>query len=236
MTVSAVQPTLLPVREPVRHPARYTDALLPVLARGLTGCRCILDPFAGTGKVHDLAPLLPGARIFGSELEWEWAAWRPGKTAVGNALSLPFADGTFDGICTSPTYGNRLADHAKYSKIWSRVTYTEHLARPLHPDNSGQLQWGPEYRQFHVDAWTEAWRVLAPGGRFVLNIKDHIRGGVVQPVTEWHIAALVSLGFSVLAHEHVATPSLRAGANAEARVGYESVVVLHKAGTVNKNS
>jgi len=30
---------------------------------------------------------------------------------VGNALSLPFEDDSFDAVCTSPTYGNRLAEN-----------------------------------------------------------------------------------------------------------------------------
>ena len=50
------------------------------------------------------------------------------------------------------------------------------------------MQWGDAYRSFHVKAWREAWRVLRPGGRFVLNIKDHIRNGERMPVTDWHEA------------------------------------------------
>ena len=36
--------------------------------------------------------------------------------------------------------------------------------------------------------------MLQPGGRFVLNIKDHIRAGKLQPVTAWHIEALGGAG------------------------------------------
>lgn len=226
----SAQALLFPdVRAPVRHPARYTETLLPVMARMLAGATRVLDPFAGTGKVHDLAPLLPGAVIVGNELEWEWAAWRRGMV-VGNALHLPFADGTFDAVATSCAYGNRMADHHDARDASRRNTYRHALGRPLHPDNAGQLQWGEEYRQLHVDAWTEARRVLQPRGRFVLNVADHIRDGVRQPVTAWHIGCLCALSFRVLAHERIATPGLRAGANRDARVGYESVVLLERNG------
>ena len=226
MTIEA--PTLFPVRAPVRHPARYSDALLPVMARALQGCRRILAPFAGTGRVFDLAPLLPGALIIGSELEFEWAAWRPGKTAVGNALSLPFADGAFDAVATSCTYANRMADHHEAHDASRRNTYRHALNRPLHPDNAGQLQWSAAYRDFHLRAWTGARRVLCPGGRICLNCKDHVRDGKVMPVTEWHITTLVNLGFTLVNEWRIACPGLRVGRNAEKRVGYESVVLLRR--------
>jgi SAM-dependent methyltransferase len=225
--VPEAQALLFPVRERNRHPARYTPTLLPVMARLLAGARCILDPCAGTGRVHDLSPLLPGAVIVGNELEWEWAAWRRGNV-VGNALALPFADGAFDAVCVSPAYGNRMADHHEACDASRRNTYRHALGRPLHPNNAGQLQWGEVYRRFHVDAWTEARRVLAPGGRFVLNVADHIRDGQRQQVTAWHIGCLCALSFRVLAHERIETPGLRVGANAEKRVGYESVVLLER--------
>ena len=81
---------------------------------------------------------------------------------------------------TSPTYGDRLADHHDARDGSVRHSYKHDLGRDLHPDNSGAMQWGPAYRDFHTAAWVEVRRVLRPGGRFVLNVKDHVRGGVVQ--------------------------------------------------------
>ena len=43
------------------HPAKYTDALLPVMASMLRGRRRILDPFGGTGGAFRLEALVPGA-------------------------------------------------------------------------------------------------------------------------------------------------------------------------------
>ena len=111
-----------------------------------------------------------------------------------------FGDATFDAICTSPTYGNRMADHHNARDASPRHTYRHVLGRPLTRGNSGALQWGDgiageEYRALHVAVWTECRRVLKPGGIFVLNVKDHIRGGVLQEVTKWHSVALLMLGF-----------------------------------------
>jgi hypothetical protein len=86
------------------------------------------------------------------------------------------------------------------------------------------MQWGAEYRMFHVAAWTEARRVLEPGGVFVLNIKDHIRGGVRQHVTDWHIEALEGQGFRWTDHVKIDCPGMRFGRNGNARVDYESVI------------
>ena len=206
------------------HPAKYTDILLPVMAGMLRGRRRILDPFGGTGKVFLLEHWLgAGVEIQAVELEPEFAAVNP-RTKVGNALALPWPDGYFDAVNTSPTYGNRMADCLQDN--WQRISYTDRLGRKLSPDNSGAMQWGPKYRAFHVAAWTEARRVLQVGGAFVLNIKNHIRAGKVQPVTEWHIEALTALGFRLQRHERVPTPSMRYGANSDKRVEYESVILF----------
>lgn len=210
------------------HPAKYTDAFLVAFVDALRGSKRVLDPFGGTGKIFLLNRWLPDLQIEAVEIEPEWAALNP-RTTLGNALALPWPDGYFDAICTSPTYGNRMADHHDARDDSPRNTYTHTLGRTLHPDNGGAMQWGDKYRDFHRKAWTEARRVLQPGGRFVLNIKDHIRGGVVQPVTKWHIDTLDDLGFREVWHRKIAAPSMGYGANGTVRVPYESVILLELA-------
>lgn len=227
----------------VSHPARYSGALLPIFVELLeehdAGPR-VLDPFAGTGGIHELqsgsrafpsgtlfSSQRPGFETVGVELEPEWARVHP-DTLCASALDLPFASDTFDAICTSPTYGNRLADHHNASDPHLRRSYTHDLGRKLTPGNSGAMQWGDEYRDFHVRAWNESARVLRPCGLFVLNVKDHIRKGLRQPVAEWHVTTLRRLGFTLLESVDVTTPQLRQGENASLRCP-EQVFVLRGA-------
>lgn len=216
--VESKQVPPLPITKPdlgngVSHPARYSDVLLPIFAELLAGATTVLDPFAGTGRIHELQPEFS---TVGVEIEPEWADLHP-DTIVGSALSLAFDDWSFDAICTSPTYGNRLADHHNAVDPHLRRSYTHDLGRALHPDNSGGLQWGEEYREFHRRAWKEAARVLRPGGSFVLNIKDHTRAGARQAVSAWHVRELLDLGFVFIDCVGVDTRQLRQGTNTEAR-------------------
>lgn len=221
-----VDPAAKPV---IRHPAKYTDSLLPVFARMLRphvlSCSYsydVLDPFAGTGKVHLLSKMLP-IHTYGVEIEPEWSAMHQ-KTQQGNALNLPWPDSHFDAVVTSPTYGNRMADHHVAKDGSQRNTYTHAIGRKLHDCNSGQMQWGSNYREFHIAAWTEARRVLKRGGIFILNIKDHIRTGKRMHVTDWHIETICAIGFKMIEHKKVNCPGNGYGQNGNARIPYESVV------------
>jgi len=204
------------------HPAKFSDEILAYLMRELAPYNRILDPFGGSGKIHTLDRLICG-KVFSTELEFPWIERNQGAINA-NALMLPFQDQTFDCICTSPTYGNRMAD--TYTDGSNRITYTAKLGRKLHPDNSGSLQWGEKYRQFHIQAWNEITRVLETGGSLILNIKNHIRGGDEQEVTEWHIATLRSLGYALRTHAEIATQSMGYGENRDVRVEYENVITF----------
>jgi SAM-dependent methyltransferase len=196
------------------HPARFSKKLMPIFEEYLDGYFWVLDPFAGTGRIHDV----PGEHhTIGIEIEPEWAELHP-STIVGDATDLPMVwTDRFDAICTSPCYGNRLADHHNASDGSLRRSYTHDLGRKLHPNNAGGMHWGPEYRELHEKAWNECARVLKPGGRFILNIKDHIRGGIRQPVTSWHLGVLVDLGLRLFAVQVVDTPQLKQGENSHLR-------------------
>jgi DNA modification methylase len=77
-------------------------------------------------------------------------------------------------------------------------------------------------------AWAEAYRVLRPGGLLILNLKDHIRRGQVQPVTDRHTSAAQELGFWFLDQIVTSHPGQRDGANARLRVPHETVSVLRR--------
>lgn len=211
----------------IKHPAKYTSSIMKVLDEVTVSGR-VLDPFAGTGRIHQLGgPLSECKRqTWGVEIEPEWATMHP-QSIVGNALCLPFCPESFDAVVTSCTYGNRLADHHNAKDGSVRHSYTHTLGHTLHPDNSGAFHWGDKYREFHVKVWQEVHRVLRPGGQFVLNIKDHVRRKQVVPVSEWHKQTILALGFTLHQEIKIDVPSLRYGKNRE-RLTFEWVYDFRK--------
>lgn len=95
----------------VKHPAKYSKAILPVLENWIDGSGPVLDPMAGTGRLASIDPY-----AYLNELEPEWAdlcreTYPSARVTCGDARHMPYDDGDFLTICTSPTYGNRMADH-----------------------------------------------------------------------------------------------------------------------------
>ncbi len=211
----------------VAHPAVFSGPILPVVGQLLDPShQRILDPFAGVGRIHELPQYVAWEiATVGVEIEPEWADLHE-QTVLGNALDLPFPDDEFDAVATSPTYGNRLADSHNAKDGSVRRSYTHDLGRRLSDDSSGDLHWGPKYREFHEQAWSQVARVLRPGGRFVLNISDHIRKGKRQYVSSWHTATLLAMEFELVDVSRVQTQRLRTGSNAQARVASELVLAF----------
>ena len=212
--------TLFDLPEPlVKHPAKYSPELQPILRRMLRGASRVLDPFGGVGTIHRLG--LPG-ETYAVEIEPEWQCQHP-RTMLGNALELPWSDGFFDAISTSPCYGNRLRDNYEAHDRHERLGYRHQLGRPPHPDNAGTLAFGPAYQDFHRRVWHEASRVLQRSGIFVLNVKDYFENYQRQYVTDWHIQTLESLGYMLIEHVKVPVKGYRRGIGTQ-RMAYESMI------------
>lgn len=201
-----------------KHPAPFSAAVLReirrILDNQLHGKGSVLDPFAGVGGIHNLA----GYLTYAVEIEPEWAdvSRELGPTLCTDSRTLtPFlgVEEQFDAIVTSPTYGNRMADHHNAKDGSYRRTYKHLLGRDLTPGNSGGMQWGEEYRQLHRDVYANMTPLVRSGGLFVLNIKDHIRKGDQVRVGEFHISCLLTLGWSLESTTEVSTPGFRFGAN-----------------------
>lgn len=217
--------------EKVKHPAKYSDELIPIFAKYLTGCQSVLDPLAGTGKLNEIRKHGFDGMIFLNELEPEWACQglkEGAAVTTCDARSLPYSDLFFDAICTSPVYGNRVSDSHNAKDGSRRITYTHMLGRKLSEGNTGCLQWGTKYREAYKEIWKECVRVLRYGGIFILNISDHIRKGEIVPVSQWHVDTLIEFGLVLESHEEVETRRMRFGANNHLRVSHENVFVFRK--------
>jgi DNA modification methylase len=213
-----------------RHPAQFSTPILDTIAALLVVYvnpgSTVLDPFAGVGGIHALSDY----RTVGVELEPEWAAAHP-DTICGDStdLSCMFDPESVDAIVTSPAYGNRMADnYAGDANGSRRFTYRIALGRALSPWNGAGLQWGTEYRNLHETVWAECHTVLKPGGMLIVNVSNHIRKGIEQPVVEWHLSTLIDLGFRLEEARPVRTMRMRYGQNGERRVSTEKVLALSK--------
>ena len=227
-----------------KHPAKFSSPIMDHFTEVLhrwepdlpetelnPGGISILDPMAGVGKIHQLAG--GSWRTFGVELEEEWASQHE-KTLKGDARDLPWLDGSFSAVVTSPSYGNRMADQylgekgAEPGKRSKRNTYAFALGRRLTDGSGAALQWGTGYRDLHSLIMAEMVRVLHPGGILVLNMSDHIRQGSRQYVTSWWFEEARHRGLFFVEGQRIETRRQKQGANRDLRVDGEQVLVFVK--------
>lgn len=204
----------------------------------------VLDPFAGTGLIHTIdqhdtwaveiepewatmhprtivgdATVLPFPKAsfdavatsptYGNRLADQYDGRGTCRACKGDGLRHKMGVTYLDQACER--CGGEGRDNSK------RYTYRLALGRPLHPRNTGRMQWGPAYWHMHWSAWVEARRVLRPGGLMALNISNHYRGKELMPVVGWHRARLQELGFVYRGSVEIETRRMRHGANHDAR-------------------
>lgn len=211
------------------HPAKFNEDILLALYEVLfehAPAGWVVDPFGGVGTIHELP-----FNTFHIELEPEWEAQAAQR---GPGVCMDFfewwPDTDIDAFVTSPTYGNRMADNhtPKPEDKSRRITYRHSLGRELDPMNSGGMQWGDDYREFHADAWRQCYDIVVPGGLLVLNLKDHIRAGKKMPVVAWHRAICTRIGWRFVKEVKIPAKGMGFGANGQVRVDHEVVVVFQK--------
>jgi len=212
----------------VKHGAKYSDEILDVaskiIARELQ-VRVALDPFAGSGRVHEIADEC-NLWTFGIEIEPEFATMNT-KTFVGDStVDIPkwFEDGSVDVVFTSPCYGNRMADVDMRESCAG--TYAKWLGRPPSKNSAGGMQWGKKYFDLHERVWGQVTLASKRGALFVLNTKDFPRNFKRVHVGLWHLNVLTSLGWSWVGHEMVDAPGQNFGANQGHKVNNEDLFIL----------
>jgi tRNA G10 N-methylase Trm11 len=220
----------------MKHPAKYSMPLLGIFKdivyenyplQNKQQKVKILDPFAGTGRIHDIDL---NFETVGIEIEKEWADMHE-KTICADSTNMPFNDDFFDFIITSPTYGNRMADCHNAKDGTKRNTYTHVLGRMLSDNNSGKMQFGNSYKKLHEKVYQECKRVLYDGGYLVLNMKNHIRKGIEVDVCGWHKQCLLDIGFDFKYEITVKLKGNGFGKNMDKKVPYEKVMIF----TASKN-
>jgi hypothetical protein len=224
------------------HPAKFSAPILTRIVRTLETIGSmdaskqpllVVDPFGGVGGIHRI--VVAGIRTLAIEIEPEWAEE---SAKLGPTICTDFFKwareveaNSVDVFCTSPTYGNRMADHHVPSPedTSRRNTYRHVLERPLTPGNSGELQWGNDYQDFHRRALRAMFGILKPGGYLILNVSDHIRKRQKMPVVAWYKTTARAIGFELVSDELIPTKRNRQGENHEARVDGEHLLVFRKA-------
>ena len=223
------------------HPAKFPDAVLDTLVLMLQerwgdgGNQTILDPFAGTGRIHTLQD--HGWKTWGVEIEHEWADPQPNTICGDSTTDLrtilrPHVDPRvlgegFHAIVTSPPWANGMGQRSPHTNDKgqsTRFSYADGLGRRLCENNTGALRWGPRYRELVDLVWRQCADLLAPGGLMVVDNRDSTRTGTIQPVTAWHITTLHGYGLKLAGIGAVAAQGVGQGSQKTA-VGNAQLLV-----------
>lgn len=213
----------------MKHPAVYSDGFIGIFSKILKDKKNVLDPFAGTGKIALIKEHGFNGEVICNEIEPGFAnlsKYSVDKWYFEDAEFLNLKD--IDAICTSPTYGNRMADHHEAKDDSKRITYRHYLGEPLKEGNTGMMQFGEKYRSKHINIYKNLFKILNDNGIFILNISNHIRKGEEIDVVNFHKEAMEEIGFSLHHQIKVNTKRMKFGKNSEKRVGNECILVFEK--------
>jgi hypothetical protein len=221
----------IPAEPPDFHPAKWSPEILAVIAPVIRARRLpVHDPFAGTGdRLGQLCAQL-GLTFTGTEIEPEFA--RDSRVRAGDSTDPATYPQHEYVIVTSPAYPNGMSDHFKASNVTGRHTYRQALTqtigydRPLHPNNMGR--YGIRYGQHALDRHYDIARQCVQHwpDHVIVNVSDFImrRTERVHVVDQW-ISILETAGYTITEVIPITTPRQRHGANADARVDHEAVLI-----------
>jgi DNA modification methylase len=195
------------------HAKMNLNLLQAVLDRYTDPGDLVLDPMGGTGSV--LVGLLTGRHVATGDIEIQWAhllkqnqislAHRSiiafatsGLTAQWDAARLPLASGQADMVLTSPPYYDTFSNWDASSNILEERHNRHGLSYGVHRQQVANLHVYEDYLRAMREIYAEAKRILRPGGKLVLVVKDVIRGGRVVPVVRDNELLVRALGFSLV--------------------------------------
>jgi hypothetical protein len=131
-------------------------------------------------------------------------------------------------VVTSPTYPNGVSDHWEPQERSQRYTYRTALGHDLDPDNSGRysIRKGAKALDLYwaivrsaVQCWADR------GANALVNVKDFIHDGDVYKLADEWCDLLRSCGYQVHHRVKIPVKGMRNGANREARLEYEEIIV-----------
>jgi hypothetical protein len=131
-------------------------------------------------------------------------------------------------VVTSPTYPNGMSDHFNRQDGTQGYTYRTALGQGLDQDNSGRysIRGGQKALSLYwaivrsaVDCWAMS------GASVAVNVKDFIHDRGVYPLADEWVVLLDEYGYHVANRVKVPTKGMRNGANRDARLEYEEIIV-----------
>ena len=216
------------VDKAMTHPDPFNDYTLNEAAKILRGRKWVFDPFAGTGKIHELRDKI-GIGTLGFEIEPEWANLHEGTICADSTKLLEhFEPNSIPAIFTAPTVGNRTSRHSpKDPNPKTRTnTYRARLGRDLHAHNTARYQYhNKEFQSLHDEIWRQCVEALEPGGILLVAIRDFWRNGIMIRPSSYHAEKLDALGLNYQTAVTVMREYYSTRGN---RVGIEHLHVLVK--------
>lgn len=209
------------------HPAQFSKPIIDALRIELEGAnKTVFDPFAGLGvRLGELCDEL-GVPFLGIDIEdWPGRDKRVWLGDATNLISYPYDDFI---IVSSPTYPNGISDHFKSNDKSKRFTYRSALGKDLQENNTGrysirggQKKWDKYWELVSkcVDCWS------AKKADAYINIKGFIHKGELVDLPKLWKDLLSQRGYDIVKEIEIPCPGIRMGANREARLDNEVILV-----------
>lgn len=215
------------------NPAKFSDVILDHIETSLKTYFgdsfeiSLLDPFAGSCKIAKLKEHM-NVNVTCVDIEDGWDKVATPDRFIVCDSEFFHSDTIFDCIVTSPTYGNRMADHHVARDGSKRNTYTHRYGAPLTKGSTAVMQFGEAYKDKHIRIFKNLRHCIIDYGLLIVNVSDFIRNGERVQVVSWWKDMLTNVGFEYFGELKVPTPRNRFGANADKRVDYENILLFTK--------